>query len=161
MSIGLATRQAIHEAVIGDVSRVPAMDEDAHYEFTHGRASAKVKASTPVFPRRPFMPNWDTLGTPRAEQRRIEDCARREALWDKVCLIGLAVILACLALSIYHTFTKPPSPPAPVKSDDYHYRQRATHLAVGKSIYLTDPYEQCLVGLHRDALGQAFVVHHC
>lgn len=166
---GLATRNALHDIALGDRSTVPAIDEDAHYAFTKGRASDKLKrAQDLVFPRRPFIPDWscldtmpDALGTPAEEARRVEFAAWLYAIESKAGLILIAIMLALTALSLYHTFTKPHAPPAPVKGDDTHYHQRATHLAVSQSIYVNDPHERCLVGLHKDDEGQVIVTHHC
>lgn len=158
---GLATRNALEQVA-------PRIEDEDHV-FKHGRASDKLKrAQDLVFSRRPFIPDWscldtmpDALGTPAEEARRVELAAWLFALESKAAKILIALMLGAIVLLAYHQLTKPRPAPEPIQSDDTHYRQRAARLAVSQSIYVNDPHERCLVGLHKDDEGQVIVSHHC
>lgn len=157
----IATRRAPLAEVHGDVIDLPKMTEDERHIFVHGRASDKIHFEPFNLPRRPLLPNWNAVGTPgeidRARQARIDRA------WVKVFRCAVAIILAFVALAVYHAFLEPHAPKT-VSGDDVYYRQRAERLATGRSIYVTDPHENCLVGMHRTATGHVGLVlvsNHC
>lgn len=158
MTLGLASKQRLHEAVNGDVPTLPPMtDDEAHY-FRHGKASDKLKQEEITFPDRPFMPNYSALGTPgEFERARAMRLAVVHAKWASICI---ALILALVALSAYNTFAAPRQREI-VRGDDIYYGQRAARLATARSIYVNDPHEGCLVGMHKTQAGNVVVSTHC
>lgn len=147
---GPIARNVLHEAIHGDVSFVPEIEHDLQRCANPSVAGAYAKYASSF--------NESGLGTPGEERRRAHlqrESAFRRWFW---ALMAIALVLGVVLVGAN---VIRPSSAAPVKSDDYNYRQRATSLAVGKSIYLTDPYERCLVGLHKDATGQIIVATYC
>lgn len=149
----LRIRQDLHD-INGDVPRIDDLlaREDAAYAFTKGRASARLTADDITLPDRPFM----HLGTPGEAARDAE--AKRERLYATAFNIGIALILALLALTWLQG--RHDSPPHRVDTG-IAYKERAARLVADTAIYVNDPHEGCLIGMHKDATGQVVVNTHC
>ena len=90
------------------------------------------------------------LGTPtQAERLR---ALRRESLYLKAVVIGLALVLIFIALGYLHH--------QKALHTIVAYRLKAQALPIGKRVCQLDRHEDCLICLHREATG-ILVSTHC
>ena len=150
---GLSTRIKLHAAV--------QPDHQCDDAYTHPRTRDLVMGYGAhedfALPRHPFMPNFYQLGTPGEAAR--DAGARIERLWLKWARIAAALILALLALSLYHHLRIGPwQRHQPI---DDKYLAHARRLIPGGHRVDFDPHERCPVIMHKDAAGNAIVTTHC
>lgn len=127
-------------------------DEDHNYLMGYG-------AKEFTLPNRVFMPNYsnaDSLGTPGEAQRSRD--LKTEQVWSKVFVIGVAVMLALVALrTVYAPSSRRPAP----YIGSTEYLEKAKRLKPGTSRRQLDEHERCMVWMHQDLSGMPLVSSHC
>ncbi len=134
--------------------------------YAHPGARARIMGYGHVedftLPDRPFMPNFGigNLGSPGEAQRTAD--TRLGLLYAKVFAVGLAVILALVALAFAHTQPLAPAQPMRTRAE---YHAQARGLAPGATVELpSTAAEDCKIAMHKSVVGiirNTTVSYHC
>lgn len=155
--IGFATRQKLRDA-----NHAAPHQSDDTYGFSTGRARDKLmgygEQDDFALPRRPFMPNFNSLGTPGEIRRSRAD--RLEGAYSTMFWISVALILSITAL----WWIKAPAANQPRPADiSLEYRTKAARLLPGEALYFTNS-QGCFVYMHKEIVSPlviSLVSDHC
>ncbi len=149
---GLATRKALADiaAHCAPCAEHPTPDRRGALLLGYKRYADDEEIPAPT-----YLPNAHGLGTPM-EAERVK-AGRRERFYDRAFRIGGALIVILVALGGYGWHERKSEP---VKTG-VAYRLKAQTLAAGRMACEPEPYEGCLVCMHKDASGLPVVSTHC